>query len=135
METSPSSSDLSTLKEADENQFKCHWKNVCHLCLQLLENARTCLYDNIVSTFFSLQPPSLFEYFRWQFYSIHVNLNFNCTNLFSVSWDQTLFQTLIIFLRMHESSFLLYKMLLYMLNKYKLIICVLITNTNIEDIN
>jgi hypothetical protein len=29
----------------------------------LLENARTCLYGNIVSSFFELSPPTLDEYF------------------------------------------------------------------------
>jgi hypothetical protein len=29
----------------------------------LFENAHTCLYGNIVSTYFGLPPPSLHEYF------------------------------------------------------------------------
>ena len=30
----------------------------------LLENARTCLYGNIVSLFFNLDPPTIHEYFQ-----------------------------------------------------------------------
>ena len=35
---------------------------VYYICA-LLENARTCLYGNIVSSFFELSPPTLGEYF------------------------------------------------------------------------
>jgi hypothetical protein len=35
-----------------------------YIICALLENARTCLYVKIVSTFFALQPHYLFEYFR-----------------------------------------------------------------------
>jgi hypothetical protein len=56
LETSPSFSVLSTLKGSVIGKM--------YVICALLENARTCLYGNIVSTFSALQPPALFEYFN-----------------------------------------------------------------------
>ena len=38
-------------------------KNLKHLTCALLTNARTCLYGNMISQYFNIEPPNLEEYF------------------------------------------------------------------------
>jgi hypothetical protein len=48
-----------------KNLMKLHLSPVgkIYCVAALLQNAHTCLYENLVSHFFDLQPPSIHEYF------------------------------------------------------------------------